>query len=295
MTRDDEPPVDRCDDRHGEGAELRSALTAGDVVVHLQPQMSLLDGRTVGVEALVRWEHPSRGVLAPRDLLPLAAHAGLQHALTEVVLDLALGCAARWWSHRAPLPVSVNLAATDVTDPHLPATVTAALARHGLPPRALTLEVVEETVVRGADAAHAVLTGLRALGVTVSVDDDGHGQGVVLPPRRLPADELQLAPSLVALVATDPRAAAVARHTVALAHSRGLRVVAKGAEDGPTIAALAATGCDAAQGFEITAPMPPAGFVTWLRERPADRRLRSATVPQQAGPYRATVGASSQR
>jgi diguanylate cyclase len=260
--------------------DLRAALEAGDLTVHLQPQTALADGRTVGVEALVRWEHPSRGVLAPRELLPVAERAGLHRPLAESVLDLALASAARWWSGRAPLPVSVNLAAANVVDATLTGTVAATLARHALPPRALTVEVVGDAVTAGGARARAVLHDLRALGVSVSVDDYATGSRLLTAPGWLPVDELKLDPAVVAGVARDPRAAAVVRSTVALAHVLGLRVVAEGVEDAATLRALAAVGCDGAQGFAIAAAMPVDGFVHWLRVRGADRIPRYPAVPR---------------
>jgi len=240
--------------------DLQVALLAGDLSVHLQPQVSLADGRTVGVEALVRWEHPSRGVLAPRDLLPVAERAGLHGALVDVVLDLALGSAVRWWSHRAPLPVSVNLAAANVCDLSLPTGVAAALARHGLPPRALTVEVGEDILVGTTDRALRVLAELRALGVAVAIDDYGSGHSPLGALRHVPADELKLDPVLVAEVGTDERSAAVVRHLAALAHALGLRVVAEGVEDAVTLARLAELGCDLTQGFLHGRPVPADEF-----------------------------------
>jgi EAL domain-containing protein (putative c-di-GMP-specific phosphodiesterase class I) len=186
---------------------------------------------------------------------------------------------ARWWSHRPPLPVAVGLSLAQVADPGTPDAVTAALARHGLPPRALTIAVTEDCLTH--EAAAAVLAELRARGVPVSVDDYGSGPSPVRALRRVPADELTLGPAVVADVATDVEAAAIARHLVALAHDLGLRVVADGVADGAVLAALAAMGCDAAQGPEIAAAMPVDDFVTWLRGRTADRPVPGTSVVQQ--------------
>jgi diguanylate cyclase (GGDEF)-like protein len=259
-----------------EAADLRSALDRGDVTVHLRPQMSLTDGRTVRVEALARWAHPSRGVLGPADLRLIATRTDLRPVLVEALLDRACAAATRWWSHRAPLPVAVGLTVADVSDGSLPGAVVRALARHGLPPRALALEVSESCL--GNQHAVSVLVELRALGVAVSVDDYGTGEGSLVLLRRLPADELTLGPALVADVATDVRAAVVVRHAVALGHDLGLRVVARGVEDGAVLGALAAMGCDAVEGAEVAAPMPVDAFVAWLRGRPADRAVPVTSV-----------------
>jgi diguanylate cyclase len=243
--------------------ELRVALQSDQLVVHLQPQIALSDERVVGVEALVRWQHPVRGLLSPADLLPAAEQAGLLRPLTDTVLELALTATARWWrSHR--VPVSVNLAAANVNDLDLPSKVAAALRRYGLPPEALTLELVEDTLMADPERGRQVLAELRRLGVRTSIDDYGTGYSSLAYLRHLPADELKLDRSLTADVDRDPRAAAIVEHTVALAHDLGLRLVVEGVEDAATGAALARLGCDIAQGYAIARPMPVEDFLRWL-------------------------------
>ena len=244
--------------------ELRTALQRDDeIAVHLQPQVDLRDGRVVGAEALVRWQHPVRGLLAPADLLPAAEQAGLLRPLADAVLDLSLSAAASWWPEH-PVPVSVNLSAADVTDLDLPGKVAQALVRHGLPARALTLELVEDTLMTDPERGQRVLGELRRLGVRTSIDDYGTGYSSLAYLRHLPADELKLDRSLIHDVATEPRAAAIVRHTVALAHELGVSLVAEGVEDDETAAVLADLGCDIAQGFGIAHPMPVADFRSWL-------------------------------
>ncbi|MGY1771779.1 putative bifunctional diguanylate cyclase/phosphodiesterase [Blastococcus sp. SYSU D00813] len=244
--------------------ELRTALEAGDqLVVFLQPQMDLRDGAIVGAEALVRWNHPTRGLLSPAHLLPAAEQAGLLRPLTDVVLELALAATTRWWNDRH-VPVSVNLSAANVTDLDLPEKVAAALRRHGLPTEALTLELVEDTLMADPERGRAVLADLRQLGVRTSIDDYGTGYSSLAYLRHLPADELKIDRSLTADVDRDPRAAAIVRHTVALAHDLGLHLVAEGVETASTSAALARLGCDVAQGYGIARPMPVDDFLVWL-------------------------------
>jgi diguanylate cyclase (GGDEF)-like protein len=244
--------------------ELRTALESDDQLeVHLQPQVDLTSGQVLGAEALVRWQHPTRGLLAPADLLPAAEQAGLLRSLTDAVLELSLTAVARWWPERA-VPVSVNLSAANVTDLDLPGKVAQALVRHGLPARALTLELVEDTLMTDPDRGRQVLGELRRLGVRTSIDDYGTGYSSLAYLRHLPADELKLDRSLTFDVGTDPRAASIVRHTVALAHELGISVVAEGVEDDATGSALAALGCDVAQGFAIARPMPVTDFLRWL-------------------------------
>jgi len=245
--------------------ELRTALEDGDqLAVHLQPQVALDDGRVVGAEALVRWHHPTRGLLSPAALLPAAEQAGLLRPLADAVLELSLSAAACWWRDRR-VPVSVNLSAADVTDLDLPAKVAGALARHGLPAAALTLELVEDTLMADPDRGRVVLGDLRRLGVRTSIDDYGTGYSSLAYLRHLPADELKLDRSLTRDVGRDPRAAVIVRHTVALAHDLGLTLVAEGVEDDDTGDVLAALGCDTAQGYAIARPMPVEAFLEWLR------------------------------
>ncbi len=243
--------------------ELRTALDQGELAVHLQPQVAFDDGRVVGAEALVRWNHPVRGLLSPAEILPAAEQAGLLRPLTDVVLELALAAVARWWA-RHPVPVSVNLSAANVTDLALPGKVEAALARHGLPAHALTLELVEDTLMADPDRGRQVLTELRALGIRTSIDDYGTGYSSLAYLRHLPADELKLDRSLTADVADDPRAATIVEHTATLAHALGLRLVAEGVEDDRSARVLRTLGCDVAQGFGIARPMPVAGFLDWV-------------------------------
>jgi predicted signal transduction protein with EAL and GGDEF domain len=246
--------------------ELRTALDGDQLVVHLQPQVGFADGRVAGVEALVRWNHPVRGLLSPADLLPAAEQAGLLRPLTDAVLELALTAAARWWSAER-VPVSVNLSAANVNDVDLPSKVAAALRRHRLPAEALTLELVEDTLMADPERGRQVLGELRRLGVRTSIDDYGTGYSSLAYLRHLPADELKLDRSLTADVGRDRRADAIVRHTVALAHDLGLRLVVEGVEDAASCAALARLGCDVAQGYAIARPMPVQDFLDWL-ERP---------------------------
>ncbi|MGY1695428.1 putative bifunctional diguanylate cyclase/phosphodiesterase [Geodermatophilus sp. SYSU D00814] len=244
--------------------ELRDALATDQLLVHLQAQVDAADHRVVGVEALVRWQHPTRGLIGPGDLLPAAEQAGLLRPLAAAVLELALTAAAGWW-HEHPVPVSVNLSAADVTDLDLPDKVAAALARHGLPAAALTVELVEDTLVTDAERGREVLQQLRDLGVRTSIDDYGSGYSSLGYLRRLPADELKLDRSLTQDLGADPAAALIVQHTVALAHGLGLTVVAEGVEDLSTAGVLADLECDVVQGYVFARPVPVADFVALLR------------------------------
>jgi EAL domain-containing protein (putative c-di-GMP-specific phosphodiesterase class I) len=214
-------------------------------------------------------------LLTPGDLLPAAEQAGLLRPLTDLVLGLSLAAAARWWPDTA-VPVSVNLSAANVTDLDLPGKVTQLLNDHELPARALTVELVEDTLMADPERGRVVLGELRRLGVRTSIDDYGTGYSSLAYLRHLPADELKLDRSLTQDVDIDRRARAIVKHTVALAHDLGLALVAEGVEDAATGAVLAELGCDVAQGYAIARPMPVADFLDWLQlpARPTGGRSR---------------------
>ncbi|WP_369252236.1 putative bifunctional diguanylate cyclase/phosphodiesterase [Geodermatophilus amargosae] len=257
--------------------ELRVALATDQLEVHLQPQVSLRDGRPVGAEALIRWRHPERGVLAPAEFLPAIEQAGLQRPLADAVLQLALTAVARWWPDWQ-VPVSVNLAAVNVTDLDLPLKVSAALQGHGLPAAALAVELVEDTLMTDPDRGRTVLESLRQLGVRTSIDDYGTGYSSLSYLSQLPADELKLDRAFTHELSTRPRTTVIVRHTVALAHDLGLRLVAEGVEDAATAHLLAALGCDVVQGYFIARPMPVDAFIEWLAAVEAPERPPSTLV-----------------
>jgi EAL domain-containing protein (putative c-di-GMP-specific phosphodiesterase class I) len=211
-------------------------------------------------------------------VLPAAEQAGLLRPLTDRVLELALAATARWWSDRE-VSVSVNLSAANVNDLDLADKVAAALDRHDLPARALTLELVEDTLMADPELGRTVLGDLRRSGVRTSIDDYGTGYSSLAYLRHLPADELKLDRSLTAEVDHDPRAAAIVQSTVGLAHALGLTLVAEGVETLATSATLARLGCDVAQGYAIGRPMPVEDFLDWLAASDSGL-LDEALLPQ---------------
>jgi diguanylate cyclase len=250
--------------------ELRDALDNGQLVVHLQPKTALASGNVVGVEALVRWQHPDRGLLPPDAFLPLADRAGLQRQLADVVIGLALDACALWWRPSRAIPVAVNLAAANVHDLDLPDKIAAALAARGLPAVALTVELTENTLMTDPIRARATLDRLRDMGVDVAIDDYGTGYSSLAYLRQLAVDELKLDRVFTSGLGTDPEATAIARHTVDLAHALGLRLVAEGIETTDAEQLLADLGCDIGQGFHIARPMSTVDFLGWLGTRAVD-------------------------
>jgi len=244
--------------------ELRHALERGDLEVHLQPQVDLRRGDVIGAEALARWRHPQDGVLLPDSFLPLAAQTGLMRPVAALVLDRALAACATWWTRGHHVPVSVNLTPDDLHDPDLPGLVLSTLQRHLLPASALRVEITEDALVTDASATAALLERWRADGISVAIDDYGTGYSSLAYLRELPVDEIKLDAVFVADLARRTTATIV-RHTVAMAHGLGMRVVGEGIEDAATAEALAELGCDVGQGLHFGAAMSAEDFLELLR------------------------------
>ncbi|MEI4279768.1 putative bifunctional diguanylate cyclase/phosphodiesterase [Klenkia terrae] len=250
--------------------DLHAALAADDqLLLHFQPQHRIAGTGTgsvatvVGCEALLRWAHPTRGLLGPGEVLRAAEHGHLSDAVTERVLDLALHAAAGWWADRE-VPVAVNLSATDLDDELLPHRIADALDRHGLPARALTVEVVEDTLMLDPDRALQTLTALRSIGLRIAVDDYGTGYSSLAYLHRLPIDEVKFDRSLTAGISADPAAAVIVGHSIRLAHDLGLSALAEGIEEPADLELLHRLGCDAVQGWLTGHPLPVHGWVGTL-------------------------------
>jgi diguanylate cyclase (GGDEF)-like protein len=278
--RDGRRVFDDADDSDGDARlrtlhDLRLALADDQLVLHYQPKVDLASGRVQGVEALVRWAHPTRGLLFPDAFLGLTEDAGLMPALTRVVLEQALAQAARWHADGRELTVAVNVSASSLLDTGLPDQICDLLATHGLQTSALRLEITEESLMADRDRANDVLARLRADGVQIAVDDFGTGYSSLAYLRDLPIDELKLDRSFVQPIADDARAAALVASTIGLAHSLGLRMVAEGVEDEAAYEDLRQHGCDEAQGYFLSKPLPPEALDLWL-----DRRESASSMDQ---------------
>jgi len=264
------------DARDGEGRhrletveQLRTGIAAGQLVLHYQPKLDVRTGDVDGVEALVRWAHPERGLLYPDAFIDLAESSGLMPPLTAAVLDMALAQCRAWADAGLVLDVSVNVSPTDLADDGFAAAVAAALYRHRLPATRLVIEVTETLLMADRERAVRVLERLRDTGVGISIDDYGTGYSSLAYLASLPVTELKLDRAFVSSMPDSARAAAVVTSTLQLARSLGLVLVAEGVEDGETIAALAAMECDLVQGYHVSRPLPAAQLETWLRERSA--------------------------
>lgn len=235
--------------------QLRRALERRELTLVYQPKFDLRTSRIIGVEALVRWPHPDRGVLGPDHFLPLVRQNGLMEPLTGLVIDQALADAKAWRAAGFTVPVAVNLAAPSVDDLDLPRRLAQLLASYGLPPELITVEITEDLML--SDIAHTklVLDQLRELGIRVSIDDFGSAYSALYYLRELPIDEVKLDRLFVAPIVTRPRAAAIVKSVIDLARTLGVTTVAEGVEDAETALLLAQYGCDAAQGFHYSPPL----------------------------------------
>jgi len=247
--------------------DLRAALAGDELLLHYQPKIDPRTRKVVGVEALVRWAHPAHGLLYPDTFLPLAEQTGLMRQLTLVVLQTALRQGQAWRQAGLDLPVAVNLSVANLLDAHLARQVGDLLAGLGLPARALELELTEGTLMADPTRSKQVLGELRALGLRLAVDDYGTGYSSLAYLQELAVDELKLDKSFTMRMTEDPGAAAIVRTTVDLAHSLGLTMVAEGVENETALAELARLGCDVAQGYHISRPLPAEQLTGWLQTR----------------------------
>ena len=252
---------DATDDRHSPDrvrllAELREGIPAGQLVVHYQPKVAMNDGRVIGVEALVRWQHPERGLLGPGAFLPATEQTALLRPLTVSVLEQALDQAARWRAAGTPLQVAVNLSAANLLDAGLPQWVSRELDSRGLPASALRLEITESTVMADPQRAGVVLEALQALGIGLTLDDFGTGYSSLAYLRELPVDEMKIDKSFVLDLSDSRENRVILDATTRLARGLDLHVVAEGVEDEATLHELSLLGCDSAQGYLIARPLP---------------------------------------
>jgi diguanylate cyclase (GGDEF)-like protein len=246
--------------------DLPSALRRGEIETWFQPKVSLPDGRIYGAEALVRWIHPDLGFLGPDDFIPPAEQSGTIVVLTRHVITEAVRQCRIWEGSGNVLQVSVNLSARDLLDEYLPYHVMQTLKEHDLPASRLTLEVTENSIMEDLLRAISVLECLRDIGVQLSMDDFGTGHSSLAQLTNIPLHELKIDKSFIMTLTEDEHNDAIVRTTIELAHSMQLRVVAEGVENEETMRRISALGCEQAQGYFLSKPLPAADFVTWMSE-----------------------------
>jgi diguanylate cyclase (GGDEF)-like protein len=247
-------------------ADLRRAIERDELLLHYQPKIDLATGTLQGVEALVRWRHPERGMMPPAEFISLAEHTGLIRPLTRWVLREAIAQSQRWRDHGLEIPVAVNLSVRALTR-EVPGDIGALLAESGAPGEWLELELTETMVMQNPAEGLAILEGLAALGIQLSVDDFGTGYASLGYLKRLPVSELKIDRSFVTNMDRDESDRAIVRSTIDLAGHLGLRVVAEGVESSAVFAELREFGCSSAQGFHISPPLEPNALLAWALTR----------------------------
>jgi diguanylate cyclase (GGDEF)-like protein len=244
--------------------DLRKAIEDDQLEIHYQPKADLRTGAVTAVEALVRWHHPTYGLLLPDEFIPLAEHTGLIRPLTLEVVRAAVTQCAAWRASGLDVGVAVNLSARNLHDLALPEEVGALLREAGLDPSRLRLEITESTIMADPIRAMEVVSRLHDLGTSLAIDDFGTGYSSLAYLKRLPVDELKIDKSFVMDMVDDDNDAVIVRSTIDLARNLGLTVVAEGVETQATWDSLVALGCDLAQGFFLSKPVPAEELTEWL-------------------------------
>jgi diguanylate cyclase (GGDEF)-like protein/PAS domain S-box-containing protein len=247
-------------------SELPRAMRDGELVLHYQPKLEVKSGKLAGIEALVRWQHPTRGLVAPGDFVPAAEKTGLIEPLTRYVLDAALGELARWSKDGYRFKVAVNLSMRNLHDPELPDQVARLLRKWDTPGDRLTVEITESAIVSDPVRTAGVIRELKQLGVGIAIDDFGTGYTSLSYLARLAITQLKIDRSFVRNMEGDGDDAAIVRAIITLGHDLGLEVVAEGVESRATYDNLAALGCDLVQGYWLSRPLPPAELTKWLKD-----------------------------
>ena len=266
-------------------SDIRRALAADEIVVHYQPIIDLDDLRVRGAEGLVRWQHPEHGLIPPGAFVQTIEQTGLIGPLTRHVLEHSIAECAAWRRDGREMSVAVNLSVRNLLDADLPREIERLLAVYGLPADALQLEITESMIMSDPDRALATVSRLSDLGMRLSVDDFGTGYSSLANLRKMPIDELKIDRSFVSPMLRDESDLIIVRSTINLGHDLGLNVIAEGVEDGATLEELAVLGCDHAQGYHVSRPMPADAFTAWL----------SNAAPDVTTPVKADVPASVAR
>jgi EAL domain-containing protein (putative c-di-GMP-specific phosphodiesterase class I) len=256
--------------------ELRRAVEHDELRLYFQPKIDLKSGRVTGAEVLLRWQHPTRGLLAPAEFIPFAEQTGFIRRLTRWTLERAIAQGALWQREGRALGLAVNISADDIGDIRLDSRVAGLLTRYQLAPALLTLEVTETGFIEDPARALRMLDAVAALGVSLSIDDFGTGYSSLSHLARMPVHEVKIDRSFVQGLESDPEFAPVVRSAIDMGHGLGLKVVAEGIETEAAASRLRDFGCDVAQGYLYAKPMPLAALETWLEGR---ERVPVVAVP----------------
>jgi EAL domain-containing protein (putative c-di-GMP-specific phosphodiesterase class I) len=260
--------------------EMRQAIRGRELALHYQPKVDLRRGIVFGVEALVRWNHPERGHLSPDQFVPLAEQTDLMSSLARWVMEESLSQLEEWRASGLDLNVAVNLSAGNLHESSLPDDIADLLVKHSLPASCLMVEITESAIM--AAQADKTVRRLSEMGVGVSIDDFGTGYSSLSYLKSLPVDEIKIDRSFVRDMAIDSDDAAIVQPTIDLGHNLHIKVVAEGVEDDATCKMLRMLGCDYAQGYFISPPLPAKELREWLRTsswgQPAQSRPRQVSA-----------------
>jgi diguanylate cyclase len=263
-------------------SELRRAIEQHELVVYYQPKAVLESGAVRSVEALLRWNHPTRGLVGPDEFIPLAQQTGLIKPLTLYVLEEALGQCRSWQREGMRLGVAVNLSVRNLLDAEFPEQVRRLLDKHGVEPGLLELEITESVVLSDPVRTKRVLDKLSTMGVKLSIDDFGTGYSSLAYLSQLPVDEIKIDRSFVMNMAQCDNDAVIVRSTIDLGRNLGLQVVAEGVETEEAWDVLSQLGCTLAQGYYLSRPVPAAELTQWLRRRPLEADGERAKIRRVA-------------
>ena len=261
-----------------ETGELRNAIDNGELELHYQPKLRVSGRELCGVEALVRWRHPVRGLLGPDQFIPAAEHSGLIRPLTAAVLTAALEQHRAWRAGGLLLPVAVNVSAGSLLDRAFPDLVGELIRRYDVAPGQLTIEITESAMITDPDRATALLADLRTLGARVSIDDFGTGYSSMNYLQSMPLDELKIDRQFTARILSTDSGRAIVGAIVELARALDLEVVVEGVEDEDTAAAIEEMGCDSAQGYLFCRPLAAAALGAWIADRQTSPTPAPVTV-----------------
>ncbi|MDE2078328.1 MAG: EAL domain-containing protein [Burkholderiales bacterium] len=253
-------------------SELRTAIDKDELRVYLQPKVNLQTQQCVGAEALVRWQHPTRGMVPPMNFIPFAEQTGFIRLITLWMIEQVTKQAAQLESLGLDLKISVNLSTRDLMDQDLPAKIERILAQYSTASRSLGMEITESAIMDDPQRALQTLNRLHDMGLKLSIDDFGTGYSSLAYLKRLPVDELKIDRSFVMNMESDVQDAKIVHSTIDLAHNLGLNVVAEGIENAQTLKLLGNLNCDEAQGYFIAKPMPCEDFAEWVAQWPAQSK-----------------------
>ena len=259
---------------------MRRGIERGELFLHYQPKIDLKTREVVGVEALVRWQHPDRGMIPPSDFIPLAEHTGMIGPLTMSVLDMALAQVKIWADGGHHIPVAVNVSARNLLDDKFANKVKGLLAKHAVASGLLEVEVTESAVMLEPEKAARILKELHAIGVRIAIDDFGAGYTSLAQLKNLPISELKIDKSFILTMDSNADDAMIVKSMIDLGHSLNMKVVAEGIETAHVLNYLGELQCDIGQGYHLCRPALPEALMQWYSQHAVGPRLPTNQSPK---------------